>query len=72
MKYFIGEEVMYQGDKYAITIARPSEPYQYRLVRSTPDGAQVVWAQGQELQKVESYRRPRNDTQQVRGSRPAR
>ena len=72
MKYFIGEEVMYQGEQYAITIARPTQPYQYRLVRTTPDGAQVVGALASELQKVESYRRPRDDTQQVRGSRPAR
>ncbi len=72
MKYFIGEEVMYQGERYAITIAQPSEPYQYRLVRSTPDGAQVVWALESELEKVASYRRPRHDTQQVRGTRPTR
>lgn len=72
MRFSIGEEVMYQGARYAITIARPSEPYQYRLVRTTEDGAQVVWAQGSELEKVASYRLARHDTQQVRGTRPGR
>lgn len=72
MNYSIGEEVLYRGDRYAITIAKPAEPYQYRLVRTTKDGAQVVWAQASELGKIESYTRPRDDTQLVRGSRPGR
>lgn len=72
MRYSIGEEVLYHGDRYAITIAKPAEPYQYRLVRTTQDGAQVVWAQGSELQRIENYTRPRDDTQQIYGSRPKR
>lgn len=72
MSYSIGEEVLYHGDRYSISIARLTEPYQYRLVRTTEDGAQVVWAQGDELERIDSYTRPRDDTQLVHGSRPKR
>lgn len=72
MSFSIGEEVLYQGERYSISIARPEEPYQYRLVRTTEDGAQVVWAQAAELSKIDSYTRPRDDTQLVRGSRTGR
>lgn len=72
MSYMIGDEVLYHGDRYSITLARPAEPYQYRLVRTTEDGAQVVWAQSNELERIKSYTRPRDDTQQVFGSRPKR
>lgn len=72
MSYFIGEEVLYNGERYSISIARPAEPYQYRLVRTTEDGAEVVWVQAGELSKIESYTRARHDTQAIRGTRPGR
>lgn len=72
MTFKIGDEVLYQGERYSISIARLTEPYRYRLVRTTSDGAEVVWAQEGEIQKIETYTRPRDDTQLIRGSRPKR
>lgn len=72
MTFNIGEEVLYQGERYSVSIARLEEPYRYRLVRTTRDGAEVVWAQADELQKIESYTRPRDDTQQIHGTRSKR
>ncbi len=72
MSFLIGEEVLYRGDRYSISIARRAEPYQYRLVRTTEDGAEVVWAQANELEKIKTYTEPRDDTQAFRGSRPKR
>jgi hypothetical protein len=71
-RFSIGEEVMYRGERYAITIATPAEPYEYRLVRTTEDGAEVVWALEGELSKIERYTRPRDDTQAIRGTRQRR
>lgn len=68
MKFSIGEEVIYRGQRYAISIAKPAAPYQYRLVRTTRDGAEIVWAQENELRKIESYTKPRDDTQLIRGT----
>ncbi len=67
--FTIGEEVLYRGERYAISIAKPAEPYEYRLVRTTPDGAEMVWAQAFELSKLERYTAARDDTQSIRGTR---
>lgn len=72
MSFTIGEEVMYRGQRYAISIGSPPPPYDYRLVRTTPDGAEIVWVQAGELGKMDDYTRPRDDTQLFRGSRPKR
>ncbi len=72
MSFLIGEEVLYRGDRYSISIARLAEPYQYRLVRTTEDGAEIVWAQANELEKIKTYTSARDDTQAIRGSRPKR
>ena len=72
MSFYIGDEVLYQGERYTISIAKPVEPYQYKLVRTTAEGAEVVWALESELEHIKSYTCPRDDTQLVRGSRTKR
>lgn len=70
--FTIGEEVLYRGERYAITTQAPLPPYQYRLVATTPQGAKVVWAQHDELGKMERYTRPQDDTQRIQGTRRKR
>lgn len=66
MSFNVGEEVLYQGDRYAITTLKPGKPYQYRIVRTTPEGVRVVWALGSELSRLERYVKAVDDTQEVR------
>lgn len=60
--FSIGEEVMYRGLRYVISTASPHEPYRFRLLATTPEGARVAWARTDELQKMERYTRPNDDT----------
>lgn len=57
-----GEEVLYHGTRYVVTLVRPADPYQYRLVASTPEGARVTWATQDQLHKIDVYRQPKDDT----------
>ncbi len=70
--FTIGEEVLYKGERYAISTQAPLPPYQYRLVSTTPQGAKVVWAQHDELGKMERYTTAQDDTQSIRGTRKGR
>ena len=60
--FTIGEEVMYEGERYVITLRQPQPPYRYRLVRTTSRGPVVAWAVADELEKIRSYTEPRWDT----------
>lgn len=60
--FTIGEEVMYEGERYVITLRQPQPPYRYRLVRTTAHGPEVAWARGEELDKIKAYTEPRADT----------
>ncbi len=70
--FTIGEEVLYRGERFAITTQAPLPPYQYRLVATTPQGVKVVWAQHEELGKMERYTTARDDTQRIQGTRKNR
>lgn len=72
MRFTIGEEVIYEGERYTISIATLEAPYKYRLLRTTADGAEVVWATADEVSLLDRYTRPTDDTQRYRGSRPKR
>jgi hypothetical protein len=63
--FTIGEEVLHRGQRYVITTALPEAPYRYRLVATTPEGARVVWATQDSLQKMERYRIPVDDTRRA-------
>ena len=62
--FTIGEEVLYDGARYVITLRQPQPPYRFRLVRTTPKGPEVAWAVADELEKIEAYTTPRSDTPQ--------
>lgn len=68
--FSIGEEVLYEGERYVISTSSPRPPYKYRLLATTPAGARVVWAVASELTKMERYTKPRDDTLDYRGSGP--
>ena len=63
--FTVGEEVLYEGRRYVIRTAPAQPPYRYRLVATTPAGARMVWARVEDLQKLEAYTRPRDDTQRI-------
>lgn len=63
--YTVGEEVLYRGQRYVISTAPAQPPYRYRLVATTPQGARLVWATPEQLQKIDSYTRPRDDTRSL-------
>lgn len=55
----MGEEVLYDGDRYVIW---GMEKSLYRLLASTPKGARIVWANPKDLEKIRKYTEPRHDT----------
>ena len=63
--FTIGEEVLFDGHRYVITTASARPPYRYRLVSSTPEGARMTWARPEDLHKMESYTRPKDDTDRI-------
>ncbi len=60
--FTIGEEVIYDGERYVITLRQPQPPYRYRLVRTTAGGPQLAWVEGDDLRKISAYTEPRADT----------
>ena len=60
--FSVGEEVLFEGQRYVISTAPAQPPYRFRLLASTPAGARVTWARVEDLHKIESYTRPRDDT----------
>lgn len=59
MTFTMGEEVLYDGDRYVIW---GIENQRYRLLATTKQGAKIVWANVQDLEKIRKYTDPRNDT----------
>ena len=60
--FTIGEEVIYDGERYVITLRQPQPPYRYRLVRTTAYGPQLTWVEADDLSKISAYTEPRADT----------
>jgi hypothetical protein len=63
-RYTVGEEVLYQGRRFVIAGIRPG-PYGVRLLAASDrhdEEADIVWASEAELAPLESYTRPRYDT----------
>jgi hypothetical protein len=68
VSFSVGEEVLYQGERYVISTASPRPPYQYRLLATTPEGAKVQWALAADLTKMERYTRALDDTRSIKSS----
>ncbi len=60
--YTIGEEVLYDDERYILAAKTYEEPVRYRLLASTPKGARVVWVNPQQLRKISKYTTPKDDT----------
>ena len=65
VSFSVGEEVLYEGRRYVITTQPAQPPYRYRLVATTPEGSRQVWARPEQLRKIESYTRPKDDTERI-------
>lgn len=63
--FTIGEEVIYDGERYVITTIRPEDPYEFCLIRTGMDGAEIVWANSPQLQRMEQYLMEQDDTLRV-------
>ena len=60
----VGEEVLYDGDRYVIAGVREG-PYGFRLLSSGgrhSGDAKIVWAAEADLSPLRAYTDPRNDT----------
>ncbi|MBX3144112.1 MAG: hypothetical protein KF813_10180 [Trueperaceae bacterium] len=60
--FMIGEEVKYEGERFVISQASERLPLRYRLLSTTPEGARMIWASPDELQKMSRYTTPVDDT----------
>jgi uncharacterized protein with von Willebrand factor type A (vWA) domain len=59
MTFTMGEEVLYDGDRYVIW---GMEPNRYRLLASTKQGTKIIWANPKDVEKIRKYTEARNDT----------
>lgn len=60
--FTIGEEVIYDDERYVIAGISRDQPPRYRLLATTPKGARVVWVSPQQLKKMARYTEPVDDT----------
>jgi hypothetical protein len=60
--FTVGEEVLYDGERYVVSELRPGQTYQVRLLQTTSSGARMPWVEVSDLRKIEVYTRPRDDT----------
>ncbi len=61
MTFSMGEEVLYEGERYVIW-GMTDEPKRYRLLATTSKGAKMLWVHPKELDKIHAYTEPKNDT----------
>lgn len=61
-RFHVGEEVRYEGEIYVIGSREPGDPPRYRLLASRPGGTKFQWVVESELQEIESYLKPLEDT----------
>ena len=60
--FTIGEEVMYDDERFVIAAISADEPVRYRLLATTPQGARMVWVSPKDLEKMLSYTESNDDT----------
>lgn len=61
-RFDIGEEVRYDGEVYVVSSISATEPVRYRLLAVGAGGTRFVWALENQLGKMDSYLRSRDDT----------
>jgi hypothetical protein len=62
MTFTMGEEVLFEGERYVIWGISEDEPKRYRLLATTSKGAKMLWVNPNELQKMKHYTEPQDDT----------
>lgn len=62
--YFVGEEVLLDDERFVVSVV-DRDGGRYRLLATTPAGARVRWARGEELQAMARYLTPKDDTERV-------
>ncbi len=62
MSFSIGEEVLFDEERFVISGISSDEPKRYRLLASTAKGARVEWAKENELLKMSRYTTAYDDT----------
>lgn len=59
--FSIGEEVLYEGERFVIAGTRAG-PYPYRLLATRSSGTRIVWAAPSQMAPMRAYTDPRDDT----------
>jgi hypothetical protein len=62
MTFSMGEEVLYEGERYVVWGITDGEPKRYRLLATTNQGAKILWVNPKDLEKIRDYTEPENDT----------
>lgn len=60
--FAIGEEVIYDDERYIVAGYEEARVTPYRLLATTPQGVKVIWSSEAELQVIASYVTPCLDT----------
>lgn len=60
--FTIGEEVMFEDERFTVAAISEDEPIRYRLLATTPNGARMVWVNPKDIEKMVSYTQPDDDT----------
>lgn len=62
MTFTMGEEVLYEGERYVIWGISEDEPKRYRLLATTNKGAKMLWVNLKKLHKMRHYTEANDDT----------
>lgn len=60
--FTVGEEVMFDEERYVVASISDDEPKRYRLLATGKKGAKFVWAGVEDLEPMTSYLDPNDDT----------
>lgn len=60
--FSVGEEVMFEGERFVIADISDSEPIRYRLLATHVKGTQIEWASKKQVKKIVSYTKTYDDT----------
>lgn len=61
----VGEEVLFDGERYVIAGRIEGTPRRYRLLATTAEGAKVAWALPQSLARLTRYTQALDDTDAI-------
>ena len=65
MTFTMGEEVLYNGERYVIWGISEDKPVHYRLLATTKQGAKIIWASLNDVEKIKRYTEAKDDTKKA-------